>query len=422
MAEASAHRVVSKSVFGQAATYGLMTALSMAIPLLLAPILTHYLTPADYGIVALLSMTVALTNPLVGVGTQSAIRRRYFDHADQELSSYVMSCFAVVGILLGAMALVTVGLQAVLPEDSELPPAWLLVLAPWIAAEYLVSIAKTFLQLEEQAVGFGLVQGTLTATELGLSLLFVVVLGFGWQGRVLGHVGAEALFGLFGAWLVLRRIDVRQRPRAAHVRDALQFGLPTVPYAMMERIIAFTDRALVVAMVGLAAGGTYTLAAQIASMLLAASQSFSVAWQPWLYARLKEGTPEGRRRSLRALWTSLLCLPVGAALLIWLAPIVLPYMIDESFLGCLELIPWLAAAYAARSTSLILSAFVLFEGRTAILTTTTVLGAAINLAGSLVLIPRFGAQGAVHATFLAFTITALAMAAAARRAWARTTR
>lgn len=413
----SPQRTLSKSVFGQALTYGLASAASMAVPFVLAPILTHHLTPKDYGTITMLQILAQVASPLVGVGTQGAIRRRYFDYDDQEISSYVMSCTVVAFVLLTILLAITIVLQPILGDDSELPIRWLMVLGPWIASEYLVSLGKTFLQLEQRALAFGLVQGGVAIAELSLSLLLVVTFHMGWQGRVIGHVGAESVFAVLSVALLLRRIDVRRPPRREHAVDALRYGLPVVPYVMLERIIALTDRSLVVVMIGLAAGGEYAFASQIAALLLVATQAFSTAWQPWLFARMSENTPEARQEIRRALWSCMLLLPVGAMMLVWIAPRVLPLLIDEKFWPCLKLIPWLAAAYVARGASQILTAFVLFEGKNRPLVSATLAGAVVNLIGCLVLIPRMGAAGAVIATFVAFSLTAVTMARSARAAW-----
>ena len=233
---------MKNALFSQAALYGVMSAAALSIPAVLAPILTHYLTPEDYGLIVLFDVLIQVLGPLVGIGTQSAIRRRYFDYDQATLSSYVMSCARVVASLHGVLLCVLLALVPFIEVQGLPDNRWLLLLVPWLFCQYVVSIGTSFFQLEQRPIAFGSVQGGVTATDLLSSLFFVIVLHWGWQGRIVGQVLASSCFALVSLFLVSRRVAFNAPPRAAFARDAAAYGLPAVPYTILERLIALTDR------------------------------------------------------------------------------------------------------------------------------------------------------------------------------------
>ena len=70
--------------------YGLGQILPMIIGFFLIPVYTRYLTPEDYGIVALAGPLSALIVILMRVGVPGAVTRFYYDYKEgSELRNYI---------------------------------------------------------------------------------------------------------------------------------------------------------------------------------------------------------------------------------------------------------------------------------------------------------------------------------------------
>ena len=105
-------RSVVNRIARASAVYGSSTFVFRALSLLLLPLYTHYLTPADYGIVALAEILALALITSIGLGFEGAMQRLYFQHVDrpQALASYIGSAlkFALasqavfLAIVLGA--------------------------------------------------------------------------------------------------------------------------------------------------------------------------------------------------------------------------------------------------------------------------------------------------------------------------------
>ena len=73
----------TKSLGKQSAIYGAGIVLGKLASFIMLPVYTRYLTPADYGVLELLSMTIDVIGMIAGIGIGSAVFKFYADEADE---------------------------------------------------------------------------------------------------------------------------------------------------------------------------------------------------------------------------------------------------------------------------------------------------------------------------------------------------
>ena len=78
-------------LLSDAAVYGISSMLSRIVGLALLPLLTRYLTPADYGVVIMLGVVGMLFVPLGNLGMTNAIFRRFNLEKDPQARASVVS-------------------------------------------------------------------------------------------------------------------------------------------------------------------------------------------------------------------------------------------------------------------------------------------------------------------------------------------
>src|SRR5579863_7851577 len=72
----------SRSFASHAATYAIGNIARRFVGFVMLPIYTRFLTPADYGVIGLLTFALALLEPLLGARLGWAVPRFYFDAKD----------------------------------------------------------------------------------------------------------------------------------------------------------------------------------------------------------------------------------------------------------------------------------------------------------------------------------------------------
>ena len=92
-----------KFLLKHTSVYGIGTVVRQAVSFLLLPVYTRYLTPADYGVMALVNATMGIIGIVVSVGINNAMSRFYFDFEAEEDKKTVISTVYTIVISVGVV-------------------------------------------------------------------------------------------------------------------------------------------------------------------------------------------------------------------------------------------------------------------------------------------------------------------------------
>jgi O-antigen/teichoic acid export membrane protein len=415
-------RILQSSLFKTASIYGLANMLRQAVPVLLVPVLTRYLTPADYGTTAVFNVLVTVFVAFVGVNVHGAIGRKYFDRDQLDLPAYVFNCVLIIAVstilTAGAVWLGAGPISAV----SEVPRSWLWAAVVVASAQILINSLLSLLQVQGKAVAYAVIQVGRSAAIAGGATLFVVGLHMDWRGSVLGQLCAAVLFSLISLALLARGGWLRPRVQPDYIRSALSFGLPLVPHALSGVVVAAVDRLFVAHYAGIAQTGLYSLGYQLGAVIGLLEDSFNRAFQPWLFEQLKRDDPETKRKIVLFTYGYFvvffaLAVGLGAA-----APLILSILVPERFQGAYVHVIWIALGYAFNGMYKMVSGYMFFAERTGALAWLTFASACINVLLNYLLVPRYGAIGSAYATsagfFASFVLTWIVSARVYPMPWA----
>lgn len=129
-------RLISSSLFSGSAVYLFSNILAAAIPFALLPILTRYLSTAEYGQVAIFQTLLAGLGAFVGLNVHGAAGVKYYDShlTKKELKYYIGNCFLV---LVATSAIVLLGVVIFRRAISD----WLSLETQWLLLSVFVSTA-----------------------------------------------------------------------------------------------------------------------------------------------------------------------------------------------------------------------------------------------------------------------------------------
>jgi O-antigen/teichoic acid export membrane protein len=312
-------------------------------------------------------------------------------------------------LLIGGVALPVLVVLTLLSESIGsaigVPAGWLIV-TPLIAlAQVVILINLTLWRMRERPIAFGVFQFALASVNIGLSLWFVVGLHAAWQGRVSAMLVARVLFAFVALGLLLRRGDLRLRWRRAYACEALHFGVPLIPHHVGMWVMSVADRLLLSALIGLGATGVYASGFYVAAIIAVVQEAFSKAWTPWLYARLKIGTPEVKRRVVLVTYGYCAALLALSLALVLIAPWFVGIFLGADFQGASSYVTWLAFAFAVNGMYRVVAGYILFERRTAALAWITSVAAVVKVILAVSLIRWVGPLGAAQSTFAAYLVS-----------------
>jgi O-antigen/teichoic acid export membrane protein len=166
-------------LFESATVYATANVLSSAIPFVLLPVLTRVLSPADFGMVAMFSVLQILFLPLAGLSSKHAVAAHFFGPGGSDITHFLTACLLLTTVSSAGLALLVFLFREVLTSMAHLSANWLLLAVAAAAAQVVILLTLALWQARRNAVRFGVFQVLHSATNLGLSLLFVLSLGLG---------------------------------------------------------------------------------------------------------------------------------------------------------------------------------------------------------------------------------------------------
>lgn len=257
---------------GAAATYVLLAGLQRGVSLLILPLITHSISPEDYGAASVLAttsllLTSIIATPLTQVIIRAAARPEKDGHAWLRVAG--IYCYYIVPLVISLLA---VSFALLVPE--------LLGVSGLLWGIELVAIgfqpaASTFAlwvtQAREDLGRFVWLSSTSVLATAGSKLILVVGLHLG----VLGWVLSDLLSALVSAALacVLVRVP-RVKLEFPHIRYVVNFTLPLIPHSASLWILTSISRPLMAMVSPLEQVGFFSFAlnlASVATLILAES-------------------------------------------------------------------------------------------------------------------------------------------------------
>jgi O-antigen/teichoic acid export membrane protein len=411
-------RTNARVLLRSTAAYSVSALVGPLFTLLLAPVYARAMPQADFGVVELvltLAMVLSVIGSLGMATALGALMREQPDEAARQRLAATASWLAAGGCALLAAA----GLAAARPlaawwagdAGRALEVSIYLLNLPFGAIFSVQMAALRLRQLAWRANALTVAQVLLLAFW---NLLLVVVLRLNAAGALAAQALSYVLLAGLCAFVAPETFFAR--PLAAAVRPLLLAGAPLVPAGLAAWALAYIDRPLLVQL-GIGAGeiAVYGVGNKLASMLAVASAPFSLAWTP--FALALHGRPEAPRAYARAL-TGYVAAMLGGALALGLfAHEALLLVGTYRFLDAERYVWLLAYGPIIQGSYGLISAALLAGRRTAHLAWTSALGAAVNVALNLLLVPTLGVLGAAIATPLGYACGPLAAYAVAQRAF-----
>ncbi|MBR2375944.1 MAG: polysaccharide biosynthesis C-terminal domain-containing protein [Clostridia bacterium] len=369
---------------------------SKLLQIVLVPFYTRVLTSGEFGTVDLLQAIVALLHPIICLSIHEGVFR-YAMEKDRDKSA-VLS-FGVLVTLLGT-ALMCVGALAF---SYFLDPVfvWLVVAntainALWtLLLQYAKAIGRTGLYALNSAVA--------TAFTLALNILFLVVFEMGITGYMLGYIAANFLSAALLVISLGKDCKMRFRPITKPlVKEMLLFSLPLLLNGICWWLSTFTDRVMIVAMLGESENGLYAAASKIPHIL---SVIVTIFYQAWLVSANqefgKQDTTEfySKTYEQNTAFTFLL----GSGMILLCRPFS-GIFFGAEFVSAWELVPPLVVSAVFFSFSQFLISIYTANKKTGMAFITNIVGTVVNVVLNAILIPVMGTMGAAIATAVSYFV------------------
>jgi O-antigen/teichoic acid export membrane protein len=393
-----------KSLAGKSAVYGLGSVTLKAIGFFLLPLYTRYLTPVDYGIIAVTGTLTSILTILYPLGLHGAATRFYFLAQSEDERRRNNGTIWVVMTLVALIATVLLDrfgglLFPLLFRDVPFSPY--IRLAVWISFFSVLGLLPlAFFQVQERPVSYVLTTVSSTLLTIGLVINFVVFQRQGVYGYLRGTLLALVLFAVPYTIFTLRNAQITLRLNV--LKACLAFSLPLVPHGLAGWVLALSDRVILQRFVPLEELGLYSLGYQFGIIMKLLATAVNFAWVPFLYktdSEAGEGAIPGLVRLVTYYTMGLVVAALGVALF---AKDLVILMTTPAFYSADRVAPWIIGGSLLNGLYFIPINFLFLRNRTGLIPLITVSSGLFNIGLNLWLAPRYGIMAAAWATFLSY--------------------
>jgi O-antigen/teichoic acid export membrane protein len=397
-----------KKLAAHSAVYGAADVFTNVVNFLLIPLYTAFLTPVDYGNLALLITFGTVAKILFRLGLDAGFFRVHYEmetrEAQRRLAGTVSAFAAAFALVLFLIVVAGSGpLTRAVLGDAGAPRRWVVLVAADVFVGTFAFVPLSLLRIQDRPFLFSTFSAVRHTVNTGLKVL-LVMRGWGVDGILWSDLLATAVFALSLMPVLVRH--ARPAFDRAALREVLAFGLPKVPHGFLVQILNVSDRRILAMFVPRAEVGLYQMGYGYGTSVKFALSAFEPAWGPFVYAEVRR---EGAKTTLARVatyafavfvWVTLGVAVLGRELLVIMTPR------NPAFRAAAPVIPVIALAYLLHGVFLLTSIGIGIEKKARYYPIVTGAAAAVNLVLNFALIPRYGMMGAAWATVSAYAVMA----------------
>ena len=380
---------------------------SKLIVIFMLPFYTSYLSSAEYSTSDLITNLCNLLIPIACLGVSEGIFRNAAAKEGDKESFFTNG--AVLMLIGSAIFLVLSPLLSLFEYFTDY--IWLIII--YVLASNIHSVCSQYVCAIGRTKLFA-VQGVInTMLTVLLNILFLVGFDMGINGYVLSIVLADFLSTVFLVFTAkLYRAFKPKKTSGRVMWELMRFCLPLVPSTVFWWVTGVSDRYMVAYLCSDAENGLYAAAYKIPTLLTYVVVIFNDAWKLSAVAE-SEDREECTRFYSQVFKYYLAVMFAGGAILAVGAQMFAKILFAESYFSAWIFIPILSAATVFTSLDTFLGSAYFTVKKTGMSFWTALIGAVVNIALNVILIPPYGAMGASVATyasyFIVFVIRAVTM-------------
>lgn len=390
-----------KQIGKESVIYGFAGVVAKFFSVFLVPIYTRLFSPAEYGIIGLVSTTISLIQILVVLALDNSSARWFYDteltiQRKQTIASWFW-CQITMAVLLGAgIVIISNEIARLIIGDAG---AGIYFRLSGFALPLLsfTPVMINWLRYQRRATTTVVFTIATSSITILFTIIFVVVLRRGLEGIYQAQL-ISAGINAFIALAILRDWINPKHFRWPLLKEMLVYALPLIPASLAFWVVNLSSRYFVQFYNSTADVGLFQLGANVAMLTAMFTNAFQQAWGPFALSIYKR--PEARQVYARIflVYTALtvtLCLMITV-----FSPEIIRIFAPASYSGASVVVGALSLSYVVIGFGYFANTGPSIAKNMRPFGTATLISAALYLGLSFALVPRLGMFGVGLSTLL----------------------
>lgn len=261
--------------FKHASTYFSGTILVHMLGIITLPVFTAYLTPDEYGIVNVFTSYITVVAVLLSLSLHASITRYYFEEDKVDFEEFLGSIFITISLLFWTQGGIIFFFKDKVAILVNLPVhliGWL------IFTTYLVVVYSFYCQIlvaTKESKRYATLQVILQYGKFGCTMLGLIYFSntiymqggvetsYTFMGKIIGEWFGAFVLMLYVLTQLRKHISFK-RLSFLHIKYALVYSIPLIPFALSNHILTSFDQWFINSTIGHAETGQYAFAYKIA--------------------------------------------------------------------------------------------------------------------------------------------------------------
>ena len=280
-----------KTISKETIIYGIGGTAGSVISLFLLPVYTKFLTPEDYGYLAIISVFQSIIEITAVFGLSTGLFRYYLMATNEFEQQKVMNtCFWTQLLFLLVLALIVFPIidriAFILFGSTELSPLLSMVTVTGLLSAF-GTFVFSFIRAKRKSLLFSIIQLIRVILTVLFSIYFVVVLKWNYKGIIIGNFIITIVVAVFVFAWVLR--FVRFSISIFYFKKLLKFIYPIYIVNLFYYLLNFSDRFFLNHFLSKTDLGLYSFGNKIGTIVMIGIISpFSLAIVPYAFSIVKE--------------------------------------------------------------------------------------------------------------------------------------
>ena len=388
---------------------------------LLLPLFTNpkYLTPADNGLLSLFSQAIIFLTPFVSLGILQSTSVDYF-----RLDKNSFKDFCTTGISMAVfMSLISFLafylFRNFLFQSFSFPVTFIWAIPLLTLLVFCYEFAMLIIRNRNNTVTYANINVTKISVELGLAVIFIVLLAWGWRGRVTGMIIATGLVAIYGIYFLLKNNYLFGSIKSEIIYTELQYSIPILAMQLSMFCLFSSDSFLLAGITkNNSTVGIYGMACVFGSIIITLCSAIIQYMVPKINKALSCAVID--YAYIRHQFLIYISIMVFAFVtLLFFVPIAYRLFINENYWQGIRFYYFISAGYFFWTISFFLYTFLFYHKQKRILFTLAIISIIISLCSNYYFIKYFSSLGAAISVCCVYFIVMLLAITATRKYWKR---
>jgi O-antigen/teichoic acid export membrane protein len=399
-------------VFKDLSIYTICSLVAQALSFLVLPLFTRYLTPADYGVLALFLMVAGIIPGFMSLGLKTATYKYYFQYINKpKLFRIINTTNVIVLICLFVFGFIIISLFADIITlkifDSKLSESLIQLAFVYGCLEYFFGYFTFLLTAQKKAAVFGAVTISRLVLDLGLTTYFLVVLKMDYYAKVYALLVSYGLIFLILLFLMRNTFILGFSLRLAKM--SIKMTSPTLLSSVLGIVNSSFDKILINKFHTLSKLAYYNFGNRFAAIFQLSHHSVQKVWSPYFFENIFKKDEEELKKLVEKFELMLFFFMGVGFLIIYFSEELIKIMTTKEFYVSMYITPFFVLNYVVGMMGELSVNQIVAKEKLIYQFPVSLFSIVTNVSLNFLLIPIYGIYGAIAGTIIASVVSEFAL-------------